>query len=159
MPSALAVRARQWSCVPYNLLDRTAELELLPFCREERVGLFAYSPLAEGLLTGFYRPGRPPPPGSVMATEAKRAQYDQTFRGRAYQILAEVERIAAARACAPAHVAINWVLSHPEVTVALMGVDTPDQVDANLSALTWKLSTEERQLLDRISKSPGSLAE
>ena len=39
-----------------------------------------------------------------------------------------------------------------------MGVDTPDQVDANLNALTWKLSTEERQLLDRISKSPGSLA-
>ena len=144
---------------PYNLLDRTAELELLPFCREERVGLFAYSPLAEGLLTGFYRPGRPPPPGSVMATEAKRAQYDQTFRGRAFPVLAEVERIAAARACAPAHVAINWVLSHSDVTAVLMGVDTPDQVDANLNALTWKLSTEERQSLDRVSERPGSLAE
>lgn len=133
---------------PYNLLDRTPELEVLPFCREEQVGFFAYSPLAVGLLTGFYRPGRPPPPGSVMAAKGKRAQYNQTFRGRAGQVLATVERIAAARGCAPAHVAINWVLSHPEVSVALMGVDTPDQVDANLDALSWRLSAEEREVLD-----------
>ena len=144
---------------PYNLLDRTPEVEVLHFCREERVGFFAYSPLAVGLLTGFYRPGRPPPPGSVMAAPARRADYDQTFRGRAFEVLTAIERIAAARACAPAHVAINWVRSHPEVSVTLMGVDTPDQVDANLNALTWKLSTEERQSLDRVSERLGSLAE
>ncbi len=142
---------------PYNLLDRTPELELLPFCREERVGMFAYSPLAEGLLTGFYRPGRPPPPGSVMAAEAKRTQYDQTFKGRAFDVLATVERLAAARACVPAHVAINWVLSNADVSVTLIGVDTPDQVDANLNALTWRLSAEERRELHQVSRSPASL--
>ena len=144
---------------PYNLLDRTAELDLLPFCREERVGLFAYSPLAEGLLTGFYRPGHPPPPGSVMATKAKRTQYDQTFRGRAVQVLAAVERIAAARACVPAHVATNWVLSHPEVSVVIMGCDTPGQVDANLNALSWRLTTEERRQLDLVSDGIESLVQ
>ena len=144
---------------PYNLLDRTAELELLPFCREERVGLFAYSPLAEGLLTGFYRPGHPPPPGSVMATKAKRTQYDQTFRGRAVQVLAAVERIAAARACVPAQVATNWVLSHPEVSVVIMGCDTPGQVDANLNALSWRLTTEERRQLDLVSDGIESLVQ
>ena len=144
---------------PYNLLDRTAEIELLPFCREERVGLFAYSPLAEGLLTGFYRPGRPPPPGSVMATKAKRTQYDQTFRGRAVQVLAAVERIAAARACVPAQVATNWVLSHPEVSVVIMGCDTPGQVDANLNALSWRLTTEERRQLDLVSDGIESLVQ
>jgi aryl-alcohol dehydrogenase-like predicted oxidoreductase len=144
---------------PYNLLDRTAEIELLPFCREERVGLFAYSPLAEGLLTGFYRPGRPPPPGSVMATKAKRTQYDQTFRGRAVQVLAAVERIAAARACVPAQVATNWVLSHPEVSVVIMGCDTPGQVDANLNALSWRLTTEERRELDLVSDGIESLVQ
>ena len=137
---------------PYNLLDRTPELELLPFCRQERVGFFAYSPLAVGLLTGFYRPGRPPPPGSVMAAPRRRSEYDQTFRGRAFQVLAAVERIAAARACAPAHVAINWVLSNSDVSVALIGVDTPDQVDANLNALSWQLTPEERRELDRVSR-------
>ena len=142
---------------PYNLLDRTPELELLPFCREERVGFFAFSPLAVGLLTGFYRPNRPPPPGSVMAAPRRRSEYDQTFRGRAFQVLAAVERIAAARACAPAHVAINWVLSNADVSVALIGVDTPDQVDANLNALSWQLSPEEREELDLVSRGPESL--
>jgi aryl-alcohol dehydrogenase-like predicted oxidoreductase len=136
---------------PYNLIDRAPELELLPFCREEQVGFFAYSPLAVGLLTGFYRPGRPPPPGSVMAAPRRRAEYDQTFRGRAVRILAAVERIAAARACAPAHVAINWVRSNADVSVALIGVDTPDQVDANLGSMTWRLSQQERHELDDVS--------
>ena len=136
---------------PYNLLDRTPELEVFPFCRAEQVGFFAYSPLAVGLLTGFYRPGRPPPPGSVMAAPRRRAEYDQTFRGRAFQVLAAVERIAAARACAPAHVALNWVRSHPDVSVTLMGVDTPDQVEANLGALSWDLDSEERYALDKLS--------
>ena len=142
---------------PYNLLDRTPELELLPFCRAEQVGFFAYSPLAVGLLTGFYRPNRPPPPGSVMAAPRRRSEYDQTFRGRAFQVLAAVEGIAAARACAPAHVAINWVLSNSDVSVALIGVDTPDQVDANLNALSWSLSAEERRELNQVSRSPDSL--
>ncbi len=142
---------------PYNLLDRTPELELLPFCRAELVGFFAFSPLAVGLLTGFYRPNRPPPPGSVMAAPRRRSEYDQTFRGRAFQVLAAVERIAAARACAPAHVALNWVRSHPEVSVTLMGVDTPDQVDANLNALSWSLSAEELRELNQVTRSPGSL--
>ena len=140
---------------PYNLFDRAPELEVLPFCRQERVGFFAYSPLAVGLLTGFYRPNRPPPPGSVMAAPRRRAEYDQTFRGRAFQVLAAVERIAAARACAPAHVALNWVRSNPDVSVTLMGVDTPDQVDANLNALSWSLSDEERRELDLVSQPPG----
>ncbi len=140
---------------PYNLLDRTPELELLPFCRAERVGFFAFSPLAVGLLTGFYRPNRPPPPGSVMAAPRRRSEYDQTFRGRAFQVLAAVERIAATRACAPAHVALNWVRSHPEVSVTLMGVDTPDQVDANLNALSWQLTDDERRELDLVSRRHG----
>lgn len=144
---------------PYNLLDRAPELEVLPFCRAEQVGFFAYSPLAVGLLTGFYRPGRPPPPGSVMAAPRRRAEYDQAFRGRAVQVLAAVERIAAARACAPAHVALNWVRSHPEVSVTLMGVDTPDQVDANLDALSWKLGGDERRELDLVSEVPGLLVQ
>ena len=44
---------------PYNLLDHTPEVEVLHFCREERVGFFAYSPLAVGLLTGLLSPGPP----------------------------------------------------------------------------------------------------
>ncbi|MDE2901561.1 MAG: aldo/keto reductase [Chloroflexota bacterium] len=143
---------------PYNLLDRTPELELLPFCRAEQVGFFAFSPLAVGLLTGFYRPNRPPPPGSVMAAPRRRAEFDQTFRGRAFQVLAAVERIAAARACAPAHVALNWVRSNPDVSVTLMGVDTPDQVDANLNAVSWSLSADELSELHQVSRSPASLA-
>ena len=141
---------------PYNLLCRDIERELLQFCRMENLGLMTFSPLAVGLLSGFYRPSRPPPPGSVMAGP-KRRLYEQSFRGQAVQVLNEVERIAVKRSCAPSQVALNWVLSHSEVSSAIVGCDFPDQVDTNMGATAWCLSASEREDLDNVSHS-ASLA-
>ena len=134
----------------YNLLDRGFEREMLPFCRAERLGVMAYSPLALGLLTGFYRPGKPPPQGSLMAEE-KRDVYDATFTEHSRRVLQVVEEIANVRACPPGHVALNWVLARPEVSVAIVGCDTPEQVDANMGATSWRVSDTERAELDAVS--------
>lgn len=134
----------------YNLLNRGFEQEMLPFCRAERLGVMAYSPLALGLLTGFYRPGKPPPSGSLMAGEG-RDVYDGVFMEQSHRVLKAVEQIADARACPPAHVALNWVLARPEVTVAIVGCDTPEQVDANMGATSWRISDAERTELDAVS--------
>ena len=135
---------------PYNLLNRSVEIEMLPFCRSEHLGFMAYSPLALGLLTGFYRPDTSPPVGSLMA-ENKREVYDTMFDDQAHRVLATVERIASTRACPPAEVALNWILSHQEVTVAIVGCDTPEQVDANMGATSWRMNDEERSELDSVS--------
>ena len=141
---------------PYNLLCRDIERELLPFCRVENLGLMTFSPLALGLLSGFYRPFTSPPTGSVM-DGSKRHLYEQSFRGQAIRVLSEVERIAEQRGCAPSQVALNWVLSHSEVSSAIVGCDVPEQVDINMAATAWCLTASERDDLDDVSHS-ASLA-
>ncbi len=140
---------------PYSLLNRALEREMLPFCAEESLGVMAYSPLALGLLTGFYRPGEPPPAGSLME-EGKREMYETMFTARAHRVLRVVEWIAAAHSCPPGHVALNWVLANPIVTVAIVGCDTPDQVDANFGATSWVMSEDERLELD-VASAGGAL--
>ncbi len=135
---------------PYSLLNRTLEREMLPLCARERLGVMAYSPLALGLLTGFYRPGESPPAGSLME-EGKRDVYETMFSEPAHRILRIVERIAAEHSCPPGHVALNWVLANPTVTVAIVGCDAPDQVDANFDATSWVMSADERGELDAAS--------
>ena len=137
---------------PYNLLCRDVERELLSFCRVENLGLMTYGPLAIGLLSGFYRPFTPPPKGSVMAESARRL-YEQSFRGQAIEVLSEVERIGEQRECAPSQVALNWVLSHSEVSSAIVGCDVPEQVDVNMAAAEWCLTASERDDLDTVSHS------
>ncbi|MBM4437032.1 MAG: aldo/keto reductase [Actinobacteria bacterium] len=163
---ALAIASRLGGpapvCVqnPYSLLNRGLERDMLLFCREERLGVMAYSPMALGLLTGFYRPGRPAPPGSLWAT-GRRDLYETAFAGQALEELDVGEGIARAHerdglphgSPSPAHVALSWVLAHPEVTVAIVGCDTPAQVDANIGAAEWNLSADERAALDRVSAS------
>ena len=135
---------------PYNLLNRSVEIEMLPFCISERLGFMAYSSLALGLLAGFYRPDKSPPVGSLMA-EGKRDVYDTMFTDQVHRVLRTVERIAGERACPPSDVALNWILSHQEVTVAIVGCDTPEQVDANMGATAWRMSDDERRELDSVS--------
>jgi len=135
---------------PYNLLNRSLEREILPFCEEECLGVMAYSSLGLGLLTGFYRPGEPPPAGSLMDLK-KRDVYETMFSEHAHRVLRTVERIAADHSCPPAHAALNWVLARPGVSVAIIGCDTPEQVDENMDATAWQMSDAERDELNAVS--------
>lgn len=156
--TALAIAERlgapRFVCVqnPYNLLNRDLERELIPFCREARRGMMTYSPLAVGLLSGAYREGEPPPAGSLWA--ARRADtFAKVFAGKVLDVLRAVGEIAAARGKTPAQIALNWIVSHPEVTAAITGSDTVAQVEESVGAVGWSLSTEERARLDAVSES------
>ena len=85
--------------------------------------------------------------------ESARRLYEQSFRGQAIEVLSEVERIAERRECAPSQVALNWVLSHSEVSSAIVGCDVPEQVDVNMAAAEWCLTASERDDLDTVSHS------
>jgi aryl-alcohol dehydrogenase-like predicted oxidoreductase len=136
----------------YSLLQRDPERELFGVVRACGLGMMAYSPLAVGLLSGLYRPGRAAPEGSHWA--GRGAAYDKVMTGTAGRVIATLIETAQALGKTPAQVALAWVLDHPEVTCAITGGDTIAHLEDNLGALGWRLEPELRRRLDDISYLP-----
>ena len=135
---------------PYSLLNRTLEAEMFGLLRDQGLGAMVFSPLGAGLLSGLYTPGEPPPPGSLWASK-DRARYERSLAGQGPAIIAALRDIAADWDKTPGQVALNWVMSKPEITVAISGNDTIEQLDENLGAVGWSLSDEEMGRLDSAS--------
>lgn len=134
---------------PYNLLNRALEQEMFPAQREQGFGVMTYSPLGVGLLSGAYKPGQAPPEGSLYATRRVGKLDEDLQQGRT--VLETLQEIAAAHDRTLAQTAINWVLSHPEVTAAITGGDTVAHMEENVGAVGWSITPEERQQLDLAS--------
>ena len=134
----------------YSLLYRGLEDEMFALVRDTGLGVMVYGPLAVGLLTGTYTPGEAPPPGSVWASK-RRDALDSAMSDHTAAVLDAVRGIAEERGKTMVQVALNWVLSHPEVTVAISGSDTVEQLDDNLGALGWELSEQEMARLNDVS--------
>ena len=148
------VNAMPYMCVqnPYSLLNRRLEQEIFGLVRELGLGVMAYSPLAVGLLSGAYKPGEPAPAGSLWATRRKDI-FGRTMEGVVADVVKAVYDSAAALGKTPAQVALAWVLSHREVTVAISGADTIEQLNDNLGGVGWTLPAEVREKLDDVSAS------
>jgi aryl-alcohol dehydrogenase-like predicted oxidoreductase len=132
----------------YSLVEREAEDELLPLCRELGIGFVPYFPLASGLLTGKYRRGKPPPPGSRLENRA------DAF---ADERLAKVEQLVAfaeERGHTLLELAIGALASRAEVASVIAGATTPEQVRANAAAF-WRLSDEDSEALSALVASAG----
>ncbi|CAN5840459.1 aldo/keto reductase [soil metagenome] len=144
--------AAPYMCVqnPYSLLNRRLEQEMFGLVRAQGLGVMAYSPLAVGLLSGAYKPGQSAPAGSLWATRRKDI-YGKTMDGVVVDIVKTVHDQAAELGKTPAQLALAWVLSHPEITVAISGADTVEQLDENLGGVGWVLPTEVRAKLDEAS--------
>ncbi|MDI3317199.1 MAG: aldo/keto reductase family protein [Bacillota bacterium] len=147
MAEALAIQERHgWARLAadqphYNLLAPEIEQEILPFCAREGIGVVAYSPLAEGVLTGKYRPGAEPPAGSraarvgagVMARYLEPAALERAERLR---------QLAAEAGVSLARFSLAWVLRRPEVSAALIGASRPEHVEENVAAAGLRLPDE-----------------
>ena len=124
----------------YNLLDRAAEDELLPFCLETGIGCINYSPQAGGLLTGKYRRGEALPAGSRAAREDRfRRRLDE----RTHDRLERLEAYARERGHTLAHLALAYLLAQPFVSAPIIGATSVAQLQESLAALEWKLSAQE----------------
>jgi aryl-alcohol dehydrogenase-like predicted oxidoreductase len=117
----------------YSLLEREAEEELLPLCRELGIGFVPYFPLASGVLTGKYRRGLPPPPGSRLENRPEAWSDERLARVEQLQAFAED------RGHTLLELAVGALASRPEVASVIAGATTPDQVRANAAA-AWRLS-------------------
>ncbi|RIK34298.1 MAG: hypothetical protein DCC55_33320 [Chloroflexi bacterium] len=147
-----SIHANAFMCVqnPYSLLNRRLELEMFGLVRDRGLGVMAYSPLAVGLLSGAYKPGEPAPPGTLWATRRKEI-FGKTMQGHVSEVVTSLHQAAAELGKTPAQVAIAWVLSHPEITCAISGADTVDQLNDVLGGVGWELPSETRQRLDDVS--------
>jgi aryl-alcohol dehydrogenase-like predicted oxidoreductase len=119
---------------PYSLLDRALENEMFGLLRDQGLGAMAYSPMAVAWLTGA-------------------RALDASESGDAPAVVNVVQDMAVERGKTMAQVALNWVLSHQEITVAIAGCDTVGQVEENLGALGWELEEPELARLNKASES------
>jgi aryl-alcohol dehydrogenase-like predicted oxidoreductase len=131
----------------YSLLERGAEKDVLPLCLEYGIGFVPYFPLASGLLTGKYKRGEPPPPGSRLENRDE-ARSDERLRR-----VEELERFASERGHTLLELAIGGLASQPAVASVIAGATTPEQVRANAAAASWRLSNEDLAALARLDRS------
>lgn len=134
----------------YSLLYRVIESEVVPLCQQEGVGQIVWSPLAQGVLTGKYRPGEAPPAGS-RATDALGSGFIGHFLRD--QVLEPVQAfcdLARSAGHTPATVALAWVLRNPNVSSAIIGATRPAQVQENVGAVDVTLDDDLVAEIDKV---------
>jgi aryl-alcohol dehydrogenase-like predicted oxidoreductase len=136
----------------YNLVVRDIEEELVPVCSLKGLGMVAWSPLAGGYLSGKYQPGQHSVAGSRSAENW--AFSTRFFHPNHAAILAELLAVARDLGRSPAQVAVRWVLQQPQVSSAITGARTTDQLRDTLPAALWRLPEDARDRLDKVSAVP-----
>jgi aryl-alcohol dehydrogenase-like predicted oxidoreductase len=129
----------------YSLLDREAEREVLPFCRERGITFTAFGPLSGGWLCGKYRRGEPPPPGSRMTLRPE--PYVHLDDDAVYGGLERLAEAARQRGVDMPTLAFAWLLSDPRVAAVVIGPRRPDHLDPAVAALDLELAESERDEL------------
>jgi aryl-alcohol dehydrogenase-like predicted oxidoreductase len=133
--------------VRYSLLDRGVEREVMPACAELGVGIFPWSPLGGGVLTGKYRGGVP----SDSRASATLRQLPMQRRAGAAGIVEAVATAAEGLATSPIAVALAWLRDRPGVTAPILGARTLGQLTAALVCESLELPQEIRAALDDVS--------
>jgi aryl-alcohol dehydrogenase-like predicted oxidoreductase len=136
----------------YKLFARDIEREVLPWCRLYGVSVIPYHPLGGGFLTGKYRLGEPPPPGTRGA--AGSGIIDHLTSEENYSILRRLEEFCADHGHTIGELAIAWLLAEPTVATVITGVSSPEQLERNVSASLWTLSEAEKHTVDVITGGP-----
>jgi aryl-alcohol dehydrogenase-like predicted oxidoreductase len=135
----------QWS-----LAVRDAEREIVPACKEYRLGVLVWSPLARGFLSGKYRRGQQPPPGTRL--ESWQDSYKGFDNDRMWNLIDVIGKVAERHGATHAAVSLGWLLARPEVSTVIVGARTIEQLQDNLKALELKLTPSDMKELDDASK-------
>ncbi|MCO1618397.1 MULTISPECIES: aldo/keto reductase family protein [Micromonospora] len=135
----------------YSMLWRVIETEVIPTSEELGIGQIVWSPMAQGVLSGKYLPGQPPPAGSRATDEKSGAGFIARFMTD--DVLTRVQRLkplAEQAGLTMAQLAVAWVLQNPNVSSAIVGASRPDQVHDNVKAAGVKLDADLLKAIDEI---------
>lgn len=141
----------------YSMLWRVIENEVVPLSVKEGIGQIVWSPMAQGVLTGKYLPGKKPPAGS-RATDKKSGagMISRWMRDEVLTAVQELVPIASDLGISMSQLALSWALSNPNVSSVIMGATKPAQVKENVKASGIKLTAD---VMKKIDKALGSLPE
>jgi aryl-alcohol dehydrogenase-like predicted oxidoreductase len=148
--------ARQMGVAPfvscqdeYSLVVRDIEKDLLPAAQHFNLGLLPFFPLANGLLTGKYKPGAEPPADSRFAKAP--ALRDRSATPRNQAIVEKLDAFVKARGHTLLELAFSWLAARPQVSSVIAGATRVEQIEQNVKAAEWKLTAEEMKEIDGIT--------
>jgi aryl-alcohol dehydrogenase-like predicted oxidoreductase len=135
----------------YSMLWRVIEAEVVPTCEELGVGQIVWSPLAQGVLTGKYLPGQPPPAGSRATDEKSGAGFIARFmRDDVLTTVQRLKPLAEQAGLTMAQLAVAWVLQNRNVSAAIIGATRPEQVRDNVKASGVTLDADLLKAIDDV---------
>jgi voltage-dependent potassium channel beta subunit len=135
----------------YSMLWRIIEAEVVPTCEELGIGQIVWSPIAQGVLSGKYEPGQPPPAGSRATDDKSGAAFISRFMSD--EVLSTVQKLrplAEQAGLTMAQLAIAWVLQNPNVSSAIVGATRPEQLQDNVKAAGVKLDAGLLKAIDDV---------
>jgi 1-deoxyxylulose-5-phosphate synthase len=135
----------------YSMLWRKPEHGVIPLCAKQGISQIVWSPLAQGVLTGKYKPSSPLPAGSrAMSSEMNSFMRPELLNDRVLAAVQQLEPIARSLSLSMAQLALAWVLREPNVAAAIIGASRPEQVTDNAVASGVKLSQEVLRRIDAV---------
>ncbi|MEN6439824.1 MAG: aldo/keto reductase [Syntrophobacter sp.] len=132
---------------PFNMFEREAEKEILPFCRDNRVATLAYGGLCRGLLTGKFTGAEQFPRGDLRRGDPK----FKPDRFKKYvKAAADIKKLAATYGKTCAQFALKWALQQPGITCVIAGARTAQQAEDNAGATGWTIEPEHLEKVEKI---------
>ena len=132
----------------FNLLDRTAEREVLPMAQSFGIAVIPWGPLCGGLLTGKYRRDDTSAEGRW---QGGKDNFERPVTERAFDVIEAVVALAAEKGCTPSQLALAWNAAQPGITAPIIGPRTMEQLIDNLKAAEVRVSPEDCERLDRVA--------
>ncbi|MGH2953844.1 MAG: aldo/keto reductase family protein [Solirubrobacterales bacterium] len=132
----------------YSMLWRAPEAEVFRVCAENGISQIVWSPLAQGVLTGKYDPGRPPPAGSRAASEDMSVSIDRFMGADVLEAVGRLRPIAEEAGLTMVQLALAWILRRDEAASAIVGASRPEQVHGNAAASGVELSPDTLEAID-----------
>jgi aryl-alcohol dehydrogenase-like predicted oxidoreductase len=126
----------------YSLLWRQPEEAVIPLAARTGISQIVWSPLAQGVLTGKYRPGAQPPEGSRAMSDSMGGPIQHWLGKETLQAVERLKPLALAAGCSLAQFALAWVLREPNVASAIVGASRPEQLEENAAASGLKIDPE-----------------
>jgi voltage-dependent potassium channel beta subunit len=132
----------------YNMLERYIENEVLPTCSRNGMGQIVFSPLAQGVLTGKYKPNADKPKESRAADHTVNKVINSYFRNDVLECVQKLKQLAEDLGLTLSQLSLAWILRHPEISSAIIGASRPEQIEENVKAVDVVLSQEILTIID-----------